>query len=116
MNFLFSTVSRSVLGPTQPPTQWAPGAFSSGIKWPEREADHSRPTSVEVKKKREFIHPLSHMPSLRSVLLVKQIDKFTLFTLGNMPSSVGSIDRKHIRENGSPKSAWLFYKCRRTGC
>jgi hypothetical protein len=26
--FLFSTVSRPILGPTQPPIQWAPGALS----------------------------------------------------------------------------------------
>jgi hypothetical protein len=44
-NFLFSTASRSVLGPTQPPIQWVPGALSPG-----READHSPPSSAEVKE------------------------------------------------------------------
>jgi hypothetical protein len=29
-NFLFSALSSSVLGPTQPPIQWVPGAFSGG--------------------------------------------------------------------------------------
>jgi hypothetical protein len=48
-NFLFST-SRPVLGPTQPPIQWVPGALSPGVKQPEREADHSPPTNAEVKK------------------------------------------------------------------
>jgi hypothetical protein len=30
--------------------QWVPGALSPGIKRREREANHSRPTSAEVKK------------------------------------------------------------------
>jgi hypothetical protein len=37
-------------GPTQPPIQWVPGAFSPGVKRQEREADHSPPTNAEVKK------------------------------------------------------------------
>jgi hypothetical protein len=49
-NFLFSTSSRPVLEPTQPPFQWVPGALSPGLKRPWRVADHSPPTSAEVKK------------------------------------------------------------------
>jgi hypothetical protein len=37
-------------GPTQPPIQWVLGALSTGVKRPGREADHSPPTSAEVKK------------------------------------------------------------------
>jgi hypothetical protein len=48
--FLLSTSSRPVLGPTQPSIQWVPGALSPGVKRPGHEADHSPPTSVEVKK------------------------------------------------------------------
>jgi hypothetical protein len=48
-NFLFSTSSRPVLGPTQPPIQWVPWAISPGVKRPGREADHSPPTGAEVK-------------------------------------------------------------------
>jgi hypothetical protein len=44
--FLFTTA----LGPTQPPIQWEPGAFSLGIKRPGREAGHSPPSSAEVKE------------------------------------------------------------------
>jgi hypothetical protein len=47
--FLFGTTSRPTLGPTQPPIQWVPGALSPGIKRPDREADHSDPSSAEVK-------------------------------------------------------------------
>jgi hypothetical protein len=38
------------LRPTQPHIQWIPGALSSGVKRPGREADHSPPTSAEVKE------------------------------------------------------------------
>jgi hypothetical protein len=37
-------------GPTQLPIQWVPGALSLGVKRPEREADHSPPSSAEVKE------------------------------------------------------------------
>jgi hypothetical protein len=46
--FLSSTSSRSVLGATQPPIQWVPGALSLRVKQPEREANHSHPTSAEI--------------------------------------------------------------------
>jgi hypothetical protein len=32
--FLFDTMSRLALGPTQPTIQWVPGALSLGVKWP----------------------------------------------------------------------------------
>jgi hypothetical protein len=48
-HFTFATASRPALGPTQPPIQWVPGALSHGLKRPWREADHSRPSSAEVK-------------------------------------------------------------------
>jgi hypothetical protein len=49
-NFHFSMSSRPALGPTQPPIQRVPGAPFPGVKRPGREADHSPPTSAEVKK------------------------------------------------------------------
>jgi hypothetical protein len=42
--------SRQNLGSTQPPIQWVSGALSPAVKRPEREAEHSPPTSDEVKK------------------------------------------------------------------
>jgi hypothetical protein len=48
--FLFITASRMALRPTQPPIQWVPGALSLGVKRPGREADHSPPSSAEVKE------------------------------------------------------------------
>jgi hypothetical protein len=46
----FTTVSRTALGTTQPPIQWVSGALSLGVKLPGREADHSPPSSAEVKE------------------------------------------------------------------
>jgi hypothetical protein len=48
--FLFTTVSRMALGPTQPPIQWVLGAISLGVKQPGHEADHSPPSSAKVKE------------------------------------------------------------------
>jgi hypothetical protein len=48
--FLFTAVSRTALGPTQPPIQSVPKAVSLGVKRPEHEADHSPPYSAEVKE------------------------------------------------------------------
>jgi hypothetical protein len=48
--FLFTTVSRTALGPTQPPIQWVLGALSLEVKRLESEADHSPPSSAEVKE------------------------------------------------------------------
>jgi hypothetical protein len=47
---LFTTASRTSSGPIQPPVQGVPGALSLGVKRPEREADHSPPSSAEVKE------------------------------------------------------------------
>jgi hypothetical protein len=46
----FSILSRTALGPTQPPTLRSSVALSLGVKRQRREADHSPPTSEEVKK------------------------------------------------------------------
>jgi hypothetical protein len=47
--FLFATVYRPALEPTQPPIQWVPGALSLGVKRPGRESDHSPLSSAEAK-------------------------------------------------------------------
>jgi hypothetical protein len=75
----FPTSSRPALGPTQPPIKWAPVVPSPSVKQQGREADHSPPTSAEVKKCGSM-HPLPHTPSWRSAYLVKHRDKFTLPT------------------------------------
>jgi hypothetical protein len=61
--FLFTTVTRTALGPTQPPIQWVPRALSLGVKRPVREADHSPPSSAEVK---EWVELYIHSPNTPS--------------------------------------------------
>jgi hypothetical protein len=48
--FLFTTVSKTALGPTQPPIQWVPRSLSLRVQRLGREADHSPPSSAEVKE------------------------------------------------------------------
>jgi hypothetical protein len=52
-----TTASRTALGSTQPPIQWVPGALSLGVKRPGREADHSPPSSAEVKNTWNYNYP-----------------------------------------------------------
>jgi hypothetical protein len=47
--FLFTTAFRPALRPTQPPIKVIPGTLSLGVKRTGREADHSPPSSAEVK-------------------------------------------------------------------
>jgi hypothetical protein len=65
--FFFITASRMVMGPTQPPIQWVPGALSLEVKRPWREADHSPPSSTEVE---EYVELYLHSPiGLHGVVL-----------------------------------------------
>jgi len=43
------------MGPTQPPIQWVTGTLSLGVERLEREADHSHPSSTEVKNTCSYI-------------------------------------------------------------
>jgi hypothetical protein len=74
--FLFTTASRTALGPTQPPIQWVPGALSLGVNRSGREADHSSPSSAEVKRMRGAIPPLPNTPPWCGAQL-KHRDNFT---------------------------------------
>jgi hypothetical protein len=58
--FLFITASRPTLGPTQRPIQWVPGVISLGVKRPGREADHSPPSSAEVKNSCNYTSTSQH--------------------------------------------------------
>jgi hypothetical protein len=51
--------SRLALGPTQPPIHWVLGALSTGVMRPGCEADHSPPTSAEVKENVYIHSPLN---------------------------------------------------------
>jgi hypothetical protein len=58
--FLYSTVFRPALRPSQPPIQWVLGALSQGVKQLEGESDHSAPSEV---KHGGAIPPLPHISS-----------------------------------------------------
>jgi len=61
--FLFTTASKSALGPTSVPIQWLPRVPSLGIKRPECEVDHS-PSSARAK---ECVELYLHSPNTPSV-------------------------------------------------
>jgi hypothetical protein len=61
--FLFTTASITALGLTQPLIQGVKGARSLGVKRPGCEADHSPPSSAEVK---EWMGPYLHSPNTTS--------------------------------------------------
>jgi hypothetical protein len=63
--FLFTTVSIPALGSIHPRIQWVLESLSLGIKRPGREADHSPPSSAEVK---ECVELYLHSPNTCSWL------------------------------------------------
>jgi hypothetical protein len=68
--------STLALGPTQPLSQWVLGSLSQGVELPGCEADHSPPSSAEVKNG-GAIPPLSDTSLWRGACLVKHRDNFT---------------------------------------
>jgi hypothetical protein len=48
-NFYLHHCIQNSSGPTQPPSQWVSGALPLGVKRPGREANHSPPSSAELK-------------------------------------------------------------------
>jgi hypothetical protein len=73
--FLFATVSRPVLGPTQLLIQWVLGALTPGVKWRVLEAEHSSPFSAEVKNAWSYISTPSNV--FMTWCLVKHSKNFT---------------------------------------
>jgi hypothetical protein len=67
--FIISRRSWTALGPTQPPIQWVPGVLSLGVKRSEREANHSPPSSAEVKDWVELYLHSSNRPPWRGAQL-----------------------------------------------
>jgi len=49
-SFFFAIVSKPALGPTQTLIQWVAGALSSEVKRPEREVEHSPPSTAHLQK------------------------------------------------------------------
>jgi hypothetical protein len=75
-------VFRKALGSIQPPIHWVPRALSLGVKRPVCEADHSPPTSAEVKNARSYTSTPQYV--FMAWCLVKHMDNFTFtFTFLN---------------------------------
>jgi hypothetical protein len=73
---LLTTASRPALGPTHHRIRCVPGALSLGVKRLGREADHSPPSSAQVKEYvKLYLHYLN-TPSWRGAQL-KHKDNFT---------------------------------------
>jgi hypothetical protein len=67
---LFATASEPAVGPTQPPNQRILRTLTPGVKRSKREADHSPPSSSEVKSEQTYTStPPIH---LHEVCLIKQ--------------------------------------------
>jgi hypothetical protein len=78
--FLFNTMSRLALGPTQPPIQWVPGAFSRWIKWLGGGGWSWPLTSCPGQESMELYLHSPITPSWRGAYL-KHRDNFTFYTL-----------------------------------
>jgi hypothetical protein len=72
------------LGPTQPPIQGVPRALSLGVKRSGREADHSPPSSAEVKECVELYIHSPNMPSWRGAQLKKAQEQLDLFNFNEV--------------------------------
>jgi hypothetical protein len=89
--FLFTTAFRTVLGPTQPPIQWVARALSLGLKRVGRDADHSPPSSAEIKECVELYLQYPNTSSWRGAKL-KHRDNFT-FTFTSSHTSSRSVNQ-----------------------
>jgi len=72
---LFSTASRPALGPTQGSYSMGTGGSFPGLKRPLREADHSPPSSSEIKNAWRYTTTPQYV--FMAWCLVKHRDKFT---------------------------------------
>jgi hypothetical protein len=90
----FLHLSRPASGPTQPPVQWVPG-LSWGQRQPGRDADHTPPSSAEVKKELSYTstHPMG--PSGH----VTEFPFFTLYIWGS--SSIRNLRTCHAVVKGT---------------
>jgi hypothetical protein len=75
------------VGPTQPPIQWVPGTLSLGVKRSGRKADHSPPSSAEVKEYTELYLYFPNTSSWRGVQ-IKHRDNFTFSLEETDPNSL----------------------------
>jgi hypothetical protein len=80
--------------------QWVPGALSLGVKPPGREADHSPPSSAEVKECVELYLDSPNTPSWRGVQLKKAQGQLYLYFL---------YTHTHLQNTGSSLQFHILY-------
>jgi hypothetical protein len=84
LHHFFTTASRLAVGPIQSPIQWVSGSLSLGVKRPGREADHSPPSSTEVKERKELYFHSPNMPTWRGAHLRKAQGQIYLYLFNNI--------------------------------
>jgi hypothetical protein len=82
---LLTTASRTALVFIQPPIQWVPGTFSLEVKRQECEADHSPPSSADVKACVELYLHSPNTPSWRAQSKKGEVQLY-LFTCYLLPA------------------------------
>jgi hypothetical protein len=75
--FLFATASVLILGPIQPPIQWLLRILLPGLKWLGHEADHSLPSSAEVKN--EWSYTSTPTTRLHGVVLYEVLKRLECY-------------------------------------
>jgi hypothetical protein len=99
VSMYLTTGSRPALGPTQPRIQWVPGALSLGVKRPEREADHSPPSSSEVKNAWNYTSTPQY--AFMAWCLVKHRDNFIYVRARSCQSGHCAADMSTLYTGGS---------------
>jgi hypothetical protein len=79
--FPFTTMSRLALGPTQPPVQCVPGVLSLEENRPGCEADHSPPSSVEVKNAWSYTSTPQYVFMLWCLVMHRENFTFAFYSL-----------------------------------
>jgi hypothetical protein len=101
--FFFTTASRTALGPTQPLTQWVPGALSLGVERPRREADRSPSSSAEVKECVELYFHSPNTPSWHGAQFKKTVRRVRIVKLFVVQFSPFSFAFLCLRFKQSPR-------------
>jgi hypothetical protein len=108
--FLFTTASRSALGPTQPFMQWVPGILSLEVRRPGREADHSPPSSAEVKNAWNYTSTPPYPSMTWCSVKKKHRDNFIFYLHFMMTRSFLSIPNHNSCKYESEETVYSFQR------
>jgi hypothetical protein len=105
--FLFTTASRTALGPTHPHIQWVQGVLSLGVKRPGREADHSPHLVPRSKNECGYIST----PPIRLIwrgVRLNQRDNFTFYNILRHKFQQTSVFHKPCSKINGTITTWLI--------